>query len=652
MPVLSKNCSAGGCHGAPMGSGGFTVWANAKQGDCEFGKSFNSFAKQVDLTTPTNSALVTALTGGDAIHPLKLTADKPELATLQTFITAAAKVYADGGGSTVVAPPGPSPFNFTTYQTTIQPMLERCTAQGCHGSNAGNFSLKGAPSANDLKTNFTSVTARINLDKPANSVIYVQATVKHAGGLSQTVDATQAAALIAWIEDAKKNGGGGGVNPTCAPVDKFNVGTFQSEILPILSGRLDLNVPGGVGRGPGCMSTACHGTDRGPGKLSLIPSADTATQLQNFACFVNLGSPSGSPILLCPLDLPGCPLRPHPGQNVLGGNDDLNYQRMLSFVFRAGSVSPLDFAFFVRKINPIFSDINSVEGGAQGRSCSDTQSCHGIAVAGQSPPNGSDFPIIPSASGLDRLSFNFVQATGFTTFLNPTESSLFLYPTNEIANTAAHRFATGIDHPGGPDFAVDSDQAKAILEWSGGLRSNAQGFNQNWLAVGDFPATLITDQTLIDERTITPQIFDGGGDRTFNNGEWDGLFSPSATIDFNTVFPRAATGGRVAYAVAYVTNTFPRDIQAQVTIATNNPVAVFSDNGLIAQNPNSGGTTAIMTFKASAPGAKPTKVLVKLLQRANDANFSFTAQFSDQFGVLLTNVTGELVFTLAPTGGI
>jgi hypothetical protein len=275
-----------------------------------------------------------------------------------------------------------------------------------------------------------------------------------------------------------------------------------------------------------------------------------------------------------------------------------------------------------------------------------------VAIAGQSPPNGSDFPIIPAASGIDRLTFNFVQASGFTTFLNPTESSLFLYPTNEIANTAAHKFATGLEHPGGPDFAVDSNEAKAILQWAGGLRPDNQGFARNFLVVGDFPATLITDTTLIDERTIAPQIFDFGGDRTFNNGQWEGFFSDSATIDLNVAFPRAQTGGRVAYAVASVSNTFPRDIQAQMTVTTNNPVQVYADGVLISQNPNSGGTTAIMTFKASGgTDTKSTRVLVKLLQRAQDANFNFTAQFADQFGTNLTDLTGELVFTLAPNGG-
>src|SRR4029078_11696529 len=93
------------------------------------------------------------------------------------------------------------------YQTTIQPMLERCTAAGCHGTGAGAFTLKATPAAADVTTNFTNVTSRANLDKPEASVIYVQATVKHAGGNSPTVDATPAPARLPWITAATGRGG-------------------------------------------------------------------------------------------------------------------------------------------------------------------------------------------------------------------------------------------------------------------------------------------------------------------------------------------------------------------------------------------------------------------------------------------------------------
>jgi len=169
--------------------------------------------------------------------------------------------------------------------------------------------------------------------------------------------------------------------------------------------------------------------------------------------------------------------------------------------------------------------------------------------------------------------------------------------------------------------------------------------------VGDYPASLITDQTLVDETTITPSIFDSSGG-SFNVGQWDGLFSNSTTVDLNTAFPRAATSGRVGYAVSYVVNTVPQQIQAQVQIVTNNAIRVYVDGALVAQNDQRGGTSAFITLKPAGAGSKPVKVLIKLLQRANDPQFSFTAQFRDQLGNLLTDVSRELVFTLGPNGGV
>ena len=653
QPVLAKSCGSQGCHAAPTGNSNFIVWSAAKRGDCEFVKGFNSFVGKVDLATPANSAALTAVNGGLAGHPFKLDATSPDLAKLQSFVSSAATTFASGsGGGGVVPPPGPSPFDFKVFQATIEPMLATCAGAGCHSApGASGFTVTFPPADKDHADNFVAVTGRTNLQNPASSLIYVQATVQHGSGKSRTVNATQAPALLQWITDAKANAGNN-PNPTCAPVGNFNLGVFRTEVLPILDGSLDLNIPGGQGRGPGCMSTACHGVDRGPGKLSLILAAEATTQLQNFACFVNLAAPSSSEILLCPLNQPGCRKQPHPGQDVLGGNNDLNYQRLLAFVYGAKTqVSPLDFAFFVRNINPIFSDINAVEGGALGKSCADTQTCHGVSVAGQAAPNGSNFPILPNATGLDLLTANFVSATGFVTFLNPGESSLFLYPTNEIANRAAHPFATGIDHPGGLDFAVDSVQARAIVQWAGGLRPDRQGFNANWLVLGDFAASQITDQTALQEDSVTPNIFDRGGG-SFNIGQWDGFFSTNASVDFNVPFPRAATSGRVAYAVAYVVNTTPRLIKAQIQFNTNNPIRIYVDNQLSAQNINGGGATAFLSLNPAGTG-KAVKVLVKLLQRSGDAAFSFQAQFTDQqTGVAFTDATRELVFTLGPNGGL
>ena len=267
MPIISGSCALAGCHGSPTGQGDFTVWKDARPGDCDFGKTFNQVVRKIDLTTPANSRIVAAVSGGSATHPFSFAADAGQLTALRAFVDAAGERYAREGGG-VTPPPGPSPFDYDVYQTQIQPALNAagCATTGCHGSAAGGFTLKPQPASasSDMESNFVAVTARTSLENPAGSTVYVRATVRHASGQSTQITPEAAAAMLAWIEDAKQNAGNPppGGNPTCAPVDRFNLGVFRSEVLPILSGDLDLNVPGGQGRGAGCMSAACHGIDR------------------------------------------------------------------------------------------------------------------------------------------------------------------------------------------------------------------------------------------------------------------------------------------------------------------------------------------------------------------------------------------------------
>jgi hypothetical protein len=658
LPLLTQSCSAAGCHAAPAGSGGFTVWADAAPGNCGFAQTFNSLSLYVDLAEPGNSAVLNAIDGSLPGHPMTFPADDPNLVMMAGYVQEAADIWeADGGGGT--APPGASPFDYAVFQAEIQPILDTaeqkgCALSGCHGTGAGTFTLTANPARDsaDMEANFIAVTSRMNLTNPESSQFLVQSTTRHGGGASAVVSSTEAATILAWIEDAKENAGDGGA-VGCAPLDRFNLGVFRDEIFPILNGDLDLN-QGGGGASIGCTRGPCHGQDRGPGVLYMSPNLDLGTNLQNFACFVDLVSPSASEILLCPLDDPRCRRSPHPGQDVFSGAEDLNYQRILAYLYGSKvDATPHDFAFFVRRVNPIFNDLQAVEQGAQGRTCSDTVACHGVSVAGQSAPNGSNFPIIPNAADLGRLTFNFASAGSFVNFVNPEESSLFLYPTNEIANIDDHPFATGLPHPGGEDFAVNSQEALNILRWSGGLRPDDQGFVKDWLVGGDYNASRITDATPIDEINATPQIFDSTGAQQFNAGEWDGLFSVSREVDLNLAFPRDATAGRSAYAVAYLVNTTGLPITAQVEITTPNAVRFYVDTGLVAQSENAGnGVAAIATIQPYSIAKKPTRVMIKLFQRATDDEFTFSMQLRDEFGNLLTDQTGELVVLLGPQGGI
>src|SRR5262249_37016376 len=162
-------------------------------------------------------------------------------------------------------------------------------------------------------------------------------------------------------------------------------------------------------------------------------------------------------------------------------------------------------------------DVNSVQGGVQNRTCADAQ-CHGISAPGQIAPNGSVFGILFNAGSKDQLAYNFSTAMNFTNFISPTGSSLFMFPTDEIANLT-NPFRTGLRHPGGLDFALDSTQATAILQWAVGLRPDGDGANLNWLVAGTYPAAQITDLTPLDEINGTPAIFDRSNALQFNGGQ-------------------------------------------------------------------------------------------------------------------------------------
>jgi hypothetical protein len=654
LPVMKASCGAAGCHAAPAGQSGFTVWATAEPGSCDYAKTFNSLAGFVDLAQPRNSAVYSAISGGLAAHPVTFAAgDEPHDAIL-AYVEDASKRFIEGGGGGVTPPPGASPFDYAVFQSTIQPILDTaagkgCAAVGCHGSAAGTFALVANPAASspDMEANFIAVTSRMNLSTPENSIFYQRATTLHGAGASAVVSAEQAAAILAWIETAKQNAGDNPVS--CVDAARFDGPVFRDEILPILRGDLDLNNRA-AGVSIGCTRGVCHGSDRPPGSLILKTTDSPEVNLQNFACFVDLTSPSSSDVLRCPTDDPGCRKYPHPGDEVLTGADDLNYQRILSYLFAAKTdVAPLDFAFFARRISPILSDPNVSDPQAGGRSCSDTVACHGVAVAGQLPANGSNLGILPNASDRSRLTLNYVAVANFVNFFSAEESSLFLYPTNEIANLADHPLATGLPHPGGEAFAADSDIARDVLTWARGLRPDDQGFQRNWLVAGDFPATRIGDPTAVIEASVTPSILEPSGGRAFG-GEWDGVFSDQRLVDLEAAVGGAAGTGRAVYAVAYLINTTGQAIDGQFTISSDNPVKVYVDSAAVVQT-DGGQASFLAALPSFRADKKVVRILIKVLQRAADPDLAFTMQLRDDLGRILDDTSGVIV-KLGPQGGI
>ena len=336
-----------------------------------------------------------------------------------------------------------------------------------------------APTCRPTSTRITSIC---NLQTPDQSKFYLQATTLHGGGKSAVVSAIEAA-THPRLDPAggQERAAAGGVPRRAAPTRPTSTSTSSpTEIQPILFGTLDLNDPHARrAPRPAARAPAATATTAPAARWSSRRRNAPAQNLQNFACFVNLANPTASPLLLLPAQRAGLPEDAAPGSGRLPRrrSTDLNYQRILSYIYGSKTAStPLDFAFFARQINTIFNDVNAVQNGAQNRTCADTTSCHGIQTPGQRPPNGSIFAVLANAGDKTSQLYNFAAAANFTNFVTPSGSSLFLFPTDEIANLA-NPFATGLHHPGGLDFAVDSPQAQRHpRSGPSGLRPDGSGF--------------------------------------------------------------------------------------------------------------------------------------------------------------------------------
>ncbi|WP_394839361.1 hypothetical protein LVJ94_20965 [Pendulispora rubella] len=580
----------------------------------------------------------------------------------------------DAGGGGV----GPtSYFDYAVFREKIQPALDKaeetgCTAQACHGGGAGGFTLVAAPAAesDDEKANFekmtdyTSATKKVDLDVPNNSEVYKRAnpaTGRHGGG-SKKFTEDQTGDLLRWIQAAKAakdaaeptpgQPGDAGVpqGNGCVPVGQFNVGAFQSDILPILTGDKDYNVPDQVGNGNGCAGGTCHGQDK-PGALTIKKGASAADNLKSFACYVNSTNPVQSQILICPLGKNNCKKSPHPGNAVFRNATDLNYQRLLSFLYATKTATtPLDFAFFARQVAPIFESTQTLGS----RPCAETTACHGVTEETQAPPNGSHFPMVAGASDKPRLLFSFNSAANFTSFLEARDSYLFLYPTNLIADPAASPFATGRNHTGGKLINASSVEADNILTFARGLRLVGDGFNTNWLLGGDYPGiNNIDQQTSVPgkEETITPSIFDKQGTRTFQGDIWDGFFSRSTFINLNERFQRNVQIDRAAFAAAYVVNLTTNDISAKITVRSPNELKLYVDQQEAVKDETIESTQIVANLTAPKADKKSTRILLKMLQRAGGTNqFGFSLLITDRDGNKIPEK--DIVIKLSPDGGI
>jgi hypothetical protein len=649
LPELQNTCARAGCHLGGGGSG-YQVWFD-DDSSCATVESFNSFYAHTDFKVQVANSPILRNINGSNEHPGPSN-NSQIVAELRDFIQAAHVQYTGGAG------PGDQTYFFdaSSYATTIQPALDAagCAGAGCHNqvNRAGGLGLHATPAAGspELAENFKLVASYVALTTgtPEATTLYRYSVNNHGDTLLGTGDVT---ALAAWIDGALAQVDSAGADiAACAPATSLDLGVFADEIIPLLAGRVDYNDLDSGRTSTGCARSECHGRDRGPGTFYIDPFRAPEANLDSFRCFVNQQNPATSQALLCPLNLPGCQKAPHPGADIFFGFDDLNYQKLLSYVLAAkNAASPLDFAFFARKINPMLDDENAVQDGQLGLTCA-SQGCHFVMSN-----NGVNFGIIPGATSPEEVFLNYAEAVKFVYSPDAGQSSLLMYPTNEVANSN-NAAATNQQHPGGQCFDVADQEALDIIEFAGGLRPDGQGFLHHFLVAGLLPATDVTDEPPFDEDSITPRIFERSGQsQQYNQGLWDMYSSASENIDLLQAFSVADAAGQLVLAVAYVINNTSNDLDTVITVESENDVMLLAGTApdQVAQiiGRDGAGATLAVSLPAFESSRKLTRLVVKAYQKAGDPSFGFTIQFTDDNGNLLTNATRELVFTLGGEGG-
>ena len=179
------------------------------------------------------------------------------------------------------------------------------------------------------------------------------------------------------------------------------------------------------------------------------------------------------------------------------------------------------------------------------------------------------------------------------------------------------------------------------------LKPGANGAITHWLVAGDYSANDIDQGTIIPEGTVKPSFGEPSGG-AFNSGRWTAISSSTSEIALGADFPRASrSGGRIAYAFAYVVNTTRRDLPVQMVMDTPNPVRLYVDGELAAAGDGGGGASAQRTLHARSS----TRILVKVFQRSGDTSFKFRARLNFENGSAISD-NGEVIIRLSPPGGI
>ena len=523
------------------------------------------------------------------------------------------------------------------FETTIQPILDTAGGTGARTrrATAPRPGSAGSPSRGRRRREArrcrrTSRRSRRSATSqvPDQSLFYIQATNDHGGiAVSQAqgdADPRLDPAHGAVADRADRDGGSRNRSDAGARVRRaapaptspryFNLDYFAAEIQPILFGTRQLQ----PGAGPARRERQLRALDLP--RLADEPAEPLPEQLSgDQPPQLRLLRQPGEPELVADLAVPAqrpprctVPNGPHPGQDVFSSEQDLNYQRVASWLYSAqppssapagtqGAASPLDFAWFARQVGHHLRR-PGVRRGGHDRIAHLLRHEHvPRRDARRARPRRTcrTSPSSPTRRRRKRSSSTTRRPRASPTSTRRQGSELFLYPTNEIADDdpavrhgarapgrRRHRGRLRRRHSRssrGPAACDPTATATSSTGSSPGRTTRRHGPRRRRATRRRSPrpsSTRPTPSATAASGTCAPR--------------------PNELVDLDR--SRSARDGpnRVAYAYANVINTTGSAIQASVTVSSPNAVEVFVGSSVALARAGRGPTTAHTVSHAPA----------------------------------------------------
>lgn len=653
-------CSASGCHAPGAAQGGLQIHPNAQPYSQQLYENICSVKAKVLWEDVASSLILTEpldVAAGGTVHAPVLfsTTSDPNYQAMLDVLTQARgflESYNTGGagGGTTRPPdttvsdtrPLPSvttlPFDFATFQSEIQPIFDdpsyACSAGVCHGqqTNAKLYLVSNpAPGSDDMKRNFFSVADPRFYDFRSldQSLLLSKPTgVNHAGGAQFDEGDAPYTKIRAWLAAARaaspETQEEGNEDPRI-----FDYPRFQTDIMPQLNAGTTYN----------CAASVCHGKlngqePAGAGRLFLWnnPAPNSPQMLENYAstaAFLNIQNPTLSTFLTRPRGID------HTGGVQFEDETDRLYLTVLDWILAARGFSHLDQVYYTLRVQDIFTNPAALGPGNLTNTCASTQ-CHGTNNTGVPPGNRSDFALLAFPNQPAHYAFNFTSASNFVNRIDPSQSSLLLYPLS-VADG-------GVPHPGGDNWTLEGETElyyRYTLRFVEGLKP-VEGYMREWLVVGPIDAAPNNNELpyIEDEEDLSLSY---GGIIMGGAGELTGeaiIMDEENTIRVGGYFG-GETDNKVAYAMAYV--FFNGDV-------TVNMEVVADDKAKIWAGPADEPMQVVIPEATQTPTSVPVsfrgglnRILVKLLNVEGAWNFSLRLLRNGQ-------PYGDVIVKLSPDG--